>query len=282
MVDCAAPMNAGTAGTDRAFLRDDQYRDQRNLEARRAIYAHAVEGNDFISPAVEALGHAASVLDVGCGPGVWHDLLGHALPGCRWMGVDLSPGMVAAAAAAGRTPVGVADAVALPFVEDAVDAALSVHMLYHVPPAEQPTALAELARVVRPGGPVAVATNASDHLAELDALLVAAGQDVGLELPRLGSSLSFLLDDAGEALLSDVFGSVQALHAHGRLAVPDVEVVARYIGSLWSLPELGKDAPDRDGIAELVAASRRRAQEVIDRRGAFEVHTHVGVFLAHS
>lgn len=164
-------MSADDAGTNRRFLRDDQYRDEGNLEARRAIYNHAVDGGDFITPTIEAIGDASSVVDVGCGPGLWHQFLARMRPACRWIGVDLSTGMVAAAAGAGRTPGAVADAVALPIADDAVEAALSIHMLYHVPPLEQPTALGELVRVVRPGGPVVVATNAPDHLLELDDLL---------------------------------------------------------------------------------------------------------------
>ncbi len=273
---------ADTPGTDRSFLRDDQYRDERNLEARRAIYAYAVEGGDFLTPAIDALGEATSVLDVGCGPGVWHGLLAGARPGCRWVGVDLSEGMAVAAAGAGRTPVGVADAVAVPFVDDAFDAALSVHMLYHLPPEEQSAALAELRRVVKPGGAVVVTTNAADHMGELDDLLVAAGRDNGLDLPRLGFRLTFLLDDAGERLVSEVLGPVRTVHAGGRLAITDADVVARYIGSLGSLPELGDDAPGEDGIEDLVAAARRRAQDLIDRHGAVEVHSHAGVFIARA
>ena len=275
-------MSADDAGTNRRFLRDDQYRDEGNLEARRAIYNHAVDGGDFITPAIEAIGDASSVLDVGCGPGLWHAFLAGMRPECRWIGVDLSTGLVAAAAGEGRTPGGVADAVALPIADDAVGAALSIHMLYHVPPAEQLTALGELARVVRPGGPVIVATNGPDHLLELDELLVAVGDDVGLDLPRLGSMLSFLLDDAGHDLMSEVFDDVEVVHARGRLAIPDADVVARYIGSLQSLPELGLDSPDQRTMRELVDAARRRAHEVISHHGTFEVQTHPGLFLART
>lgn len=275
-------MSATDPSTNRKFLRQDQYRDEGNLEARRAIYNYAVHGGDFITPAIEAIGDATSVVDVGCGPGVWHELLGGMRPSCRWVGVDLSNGMVTAAAAGGRTPVGVADAVALPIVDDAFDAALAIHMLYHVPPVEQRTALGELARVVRPGRPLIVATNAPDHLIELDELLVAVGQDVRLDLPRLGSALSFLLDDAGHELISQTFDEVRTVHARGRLAIPDAKVVARYIGSLQSLPELGDDSPDQATMRDLVNAARRRAQEEIRRRGVFEVHTHAGVFVAHA
>lgn len=272
----------GTRDTtsDRAFLRDDQYRDERNLEARRAIYNYAVEGGDFITPATEAIGDASSVLDVGCGPGLWHDFLAAMRPDCRWVGLDLSAGMVEAAADAGRSPVAVADAVALPITDHAFDAALSVHMLYHVPEAERRAALNELARVVRPGCPVVVATNAPDHLAELDELLVAAGSDVGLDLPHLGSTLTFLLDQPGQDLMSEVFASLHTVHARGRLAIPDADVIAGYVGSLQSLPELGDHSPGSDVISDLVEVARRRAQATIDRDGSFEVHTHAGVFVA--
>ena len=269
------------AGTDREFLRTDQYRNERNLEARRAIYRYAVEGGDFFTPALAALEGAMSVLDVGCGPGVWCDVVTRDRPGSRWVGVDLSVGMAAAAIEAGRTPVGVADAVALPVASNAVDAGIAVHMLYHVPPDEQPAALAELARVVRPGGPVVVTTNSADHLGELDELLTAAGSDVGLDLPRLGFGLSFKLDDAGEALMTEAFGTVETVHARGRLAIADPDVVAGYAGSLAALPELGADAPDEDGMVEVVSAARRRAAATIDRNGTFHVQSHAGVFIAH-
>lgn len=270
------------AASERAFLREDQYGDERNLEARRAIYVHAVDGGDFITPAIEAIEDSTSVLDVGCGPGLWHEFLAGMRPRCRWVGVDLSVGMTAAAVDSGRTPVGVADAVALPIADNAVDAALSVHMLYHVPQNEQRTALRELVRVVRPGGPVIVTTNAPDHLTELDELLVTAGGDIGLDVPRLGSTLSFLLDDDSRDLIADVYGRVQTIHARGRLEIPDAAVIAGYIGSLRSLPELGDDAPGEDEIQELMNAARRRAQVVINQRGTFEVTTHAGVFVAHA
>lgn len=75
-----------------------------------------------------------------------------------------------------------------------------------------------------------VSTNAADHLSELDQLLVAAGRDTGLDLRRPGFRLTFLLDDMSEALLEDVFGAVETVHARGTLAITDAEVVANYIG----------------------------------------------------
>ena len=45
-----------------------------------------------------------------------------------------------------------ADATRLPFADDAFDLGITVTVIQHIPHAEQPAAIAELVRVVRPGG----------------------------------------------------------------------------------------------------------------------------------
>jgi len=74
--------------------------------------------------------------------------------------------LVRTAGLAGRVRFRIADAQALPFARDRFDAVLAMTLLLHVPEPEQ--ALAELARVTRPGGVVAVqdqdlGTLAVDH-----------------------------------------------------------------------------------------------------------------------
>lgn len=88
-----------------------------------------------------------SVLEVGCGTGL---LLRRLAPLAREaLGVDLSPGMLARARARGLTVVE-GNAQALPFPDGRFDVAVSFKTLPHVP--DLGRALAELARVVRPGG----------------------------------------------------------------------------------------------------------------------------------
>ena len=53
----------------------------------------------------------------------------------------------------------------LPFEADTFDAVVANHMLYHVPDRAQ--ALAEMQRVLKPGGQVYLATNGLAHLREL-------------------------------------------------------------------------------------------------------------------
>jgi ubiquinone/menaquinone biosynthesis C-methylase UbiE len=98
------------------------------------------------------------VLDAGCGTG-------RALPPLRAavgpsgvvVGVDLTPAMLQAAVRAGRDRDGrllLADVAALPLISECLDAVFAAGLVAHLPhPAEN---LRELARVVRPGGALAL------------------------------------------------------------------------------------------------------------------------------
>jgi len=48
------------------------------------------------------------------------------------------------------------DLTCLPLADGSVDAAISLHTIYHIPPGQQTTAVDELARVTRPGGRVVI------------------------------------------------------------------------------------------------------------------------------
>ena len=96
-------------------------------------------------------GGGGPVLDAGCGPGRITGHLGRL--GLDVRGIDLSPAMVEIAR---REHPGHEFAVGSLLDLDAADAslagALAWYSLIHVPPADQPRALAELHRVLRPGG----------------------------------------------------------------------------------------------------------------------------------
>jgi SAM-dependent methyltransferase len=103
------------------------------------------------------------VLEIGAGPGLVTDLLVERAP--RVTAVELDPDLAGALRArmAGR-PVEVvtADATALPLPSARFSAAACFTMLHHIPePAGQDRALAEIARVLRPGG-LLVGTDGED------------------------------------------------------------------------------------------------------------------------
>lgn len=94
------------------------------------------------------------VLELGCGPGSFTARLAELVPADRLTGVDHDPALLARARA--RVPgasFGEGSATALPFPDASFDAAVTRLVLQHLP--DPAAAVAELARVVRPGGLVA-------------------------------------------------------------------------------------------------------------------------------
>jgi ubiquinone/menaquinone biosynthesis C-methylase UbiE len=98
---------------------------------------------------VERFGRGRDVLEVGCGTGLLLRRIQAFARSAR--GVDLSPGMLELARARGLD-VQEGSATSLPFADASFDVACSFKVLAHV--REIRTALAEMARVVRPGGVV--------------------------------------------------------------------------------------------------------------------------------
>ncbi|AUX44152.1 3-demethylubiquinone-9 3-methyltransferase [Sorangium cellulosum] len=98
---------------------------------------------------VRRFGEGRDVLEVGCGTGLLLARIAAFARSAR--GVDLSPGMLERARARGLDAVE-GSATALPFADESFDVACSFKVLAHVQDVR--AALAEMARVVRPGGHV--------------------------------------------------------------------------------------------------------------------------------
>jgi arsenite methyltransferase len=118
-----------------------------------------------------------TALDVGCGPGnVTAALARAAGPGGLALGIDISEPMLARAVRAEAGPnVGFlrADAQRLPLRDETVDAVVSIAMLQLTP--DPSAALAEMARVLRSGGRMAVMVPTAGRAAGAIRLLPNAG-----------------------------------------------------------------------------------------------------------
>ena len=118
------------------------YEDQRHHGYHRFLDEAEV---GLVAPLVRG----GDVLEVGCGTGLILERLQRVAR--RAVGVDLSPGMLEHAKARGLE-VQEGDATALPFDDASFDVTCSFKVLAHVP--DLAKALAEMARVTRPGGAV--------------------------------------------------------------------------------------------------------------------------------
>ena len=101
---------------------------------------------------LERIGKAESILDVGCGTGGMLALLG----GRRAVGIDLSGTALSLARGRGIGRLARGSACVLPFRSGTFDAVLLLDVVSHKAVEDDLLALAECARVARPGGTVVV------------------------------------------------------------------------------------------------------------------------------
>jgi SAM-dependent methyltransferase len=151
-----------------------QYASESNLEARRSLYANA-EGPDPRDVAFDAVAKCdpGRVLEVGGGPGELAARIRGEV-GCDVVMVDISPRMVQLARERG-VDAQVGDAASLPFGDGSFDCVLAAWMLFHLPDIDR--GLAELSRVLAPGGRLVAVTNGERHMEELRVLVGKAAWD---------------------------------------------------------------------------------------------------------
>lgn len=209
----------------------EQYASEDNLTVRRRVWHPTADGRD---PATEALravesctrtGSSHPVLEVGCGTGDFAGRLA-GVPGVDLVATDQSDRMVELASARG-VRARHADVMALPFADDSFDVVTAMWMLYHVPDLHQ--GLAEVRRVLRPGGLFVAATNGDGHVR---ALRESAGGP---------AAITQFSSQNGEAALSRHFDTVERQDFETRAVFPDHAAAVAYLESssediAWALP----------------------------------------------
>jgi SAM-dependent methyltransferase len=262
-------------GTDADYLRDKQYKDATNLNARIALHARFAQADEPWYPWLAGRVNwpeGGEVLEVGCGPGLLWTSIAPLLPHLRLTLTDLSEGMLDAARSVVDAIESIelvatraCDAQDLPFPDSSFDVLVANHMLYHVP--EPARAAAEFARVLRPDGVLLAATNGPNHL---DVIADIARQVFGW------SSLDFVDRRFGRsnggAILETAFGDV-VWHDHpGRLVCDDPAAVVAYIQS----SSAGLEA-DASQLAVLTQEVHNRFQSA---GGVVTMTTDAGCFVA--
>ncbi|HEY3184180.1 MAG TPA: methyltransferase domain-containing protein [Gaiellaceae bacterium] len=224
--------------TDDAELRLDnpilvqwEFASEERLDKRNSIYRKLVEGDNAEDVLFTAVAEVAPqrVLDVGCGTGEMAERIAREL-GAHVTALDSSPRMVRLTRERG-IDAQVGDIQSLDFGDDSFDCVVAGWVLYHVP--DRPRAIAECARVLRPGGRLAAATLASNNLAELWELL-------GADLER---DISFAAEN-GQEQLEPYFARVERRDAHGVVVFPTPDAMRSYVAANITRAHLAANVPD--------------------------------------
>lgn len=197
---------------------EQQYACEDNLRARQSLYEETTGPR-----APEVLWRTLvewqprRVLEVGGGPGELAERMQREL-GARVSFIDSSLRMVELARVRG-VDAEVSDVQELPFSDGAFDTVVAAWMLYHVPDLDR--GLAEIARVLLPGGALVAVTNSVAHLRELRQLIA---------YPR-GFDETFSREN-GEELLRRHFAQVERFDVDTVVTVRDREKLVTYRDSL--------------------------------------------------
>jgi ubiquinone/menaquinone biosynthesis C-methylase UbiE len=161
--------------TDQQYLKSDQYRDSSNLDARVMIHQRFSTNPygwfKWVFDTLLKLPENAKTLELGCGHGLlWKENIDRIPAGWNITLSDLSSGMLDAAwrnlVVTGRAfQFKEIDAQSIPFEDETFDAVIANHMLYHVP--DRPKAIAEIERILKPGGRLIATTIGQNHLKEI-------------------------------------------------------------------------------------------------------------------
>ena len=262
---------------DSEELLRDQYADASNLDARMRLHARfSTNKYGWLRWVFDRfdLPDCCRVLELGCGSGaLWVGNRARIPPGWTVTLSDFSPGMVDEARKNLRDLGGdfsfeVIDARVIPLDGGSLDAVIANHMLYHVPDVDR--TLAEICRVLRPGGRLYAATNGPGHMGELRRLV----RSLAPELPfarDVNVRRRFALGN-GEGRLRKHFSDVVVHRYEDALEVPTAEPLLAYVLSVRGAKDTFTD--------EMVSELRGMIDRQIASAGAFHVTKNSGMFTA--
>lgn len=266
---------------DPTVLREQAYADSSHLDVRRRTHelytVDPVDLGQWTLAQIPWWGNER-VLDVGCGPGELLCEMARTEAGWGLLaGFDFSSGMARQAATAARgLPVCVfaGDAQAIPCADACFDVVMARHVLYHVPDMER--AVAEAARVLRPGGTFVVTTNGAHTMQEYQALRYrAAARFPSMIYPEMGTE-RFCLEN-GPELLRPYFAAVHTATLRGTLRFPAAQPLVDYFASGRSLSmHPGHSEAEWQAVLDFV---RSEVQATVDADGCFDVTKVTGAIV---
>ncbi|MBN2148460.1 MAG: class I SAM-dependent methyltransferase [Anaerolineales bacterium] len=266
-----------TLRSNQDYLRSKQYPDASNLRARIALHERfSTNREDWQRWVFDQFDfpRRARLLELGCGPGsLWQGNLGRIPRGWKIILSDFSPGMLDEAwrtlhSSGNDFQFEVIDAQKIPYPNNYFDGVIANHMIYHVP--NRPAALAEIHRVLTPGGKLYAATNGEKHMAEVDDIIRRFNPDMAEARLELGPN-EFTLENGAEQL-STFFPKVDMRPFENALEVTEAAPLVAYVLSMVN--------PSLDFSADQIASLERLVAKEIGKKRSLHITKSTGLFIA--
>ena len=221
-----------------------------------------------------------TVLDIGTGTGQYLTPLRERIPRGRIIAGDLAPGMLRDLRAKGVPGNAIllnADAETLPLADTSCDAVIASYVLFFVP--DIPCALAEMQRILKPGGALLAVTMAAVYMDELRVAINRALEILGRTGEPYQSNLHgrFNLENGPEFLLSH-FERVMVHRVESALVFPGVQPMLAYVTSMRDA--VRDHIPPGRSWDDFLAALREVVEAEIAAHGEFRVSKEAGVLIA--
>ena len=178
----------------------------------------------------ELLPREGRVLEVGCGHGLFTNLLAVASPGRSVLGVDPAPAKIQVAEQAGSALPNVSyrHGYIADVAEDGFDAVAILDVLYLLPPADKQDVVRRCFELLRPGGVLILKTNDTAPRWKYRITVLQEQAMTGLRLTMGGYGLHFYSRDQNAALLRESGFTVERIVSlNSWLPYPHVAFVAR-------------------------------------------------------
>jgi ubiquinone/menaquinone biosynthesis C-methylase UbiE len=258
---------------DQQYLLHDQYKSASNLNARIQLHQRFGRSTvDWFRWVFDQYRIApdSKILELGCGPALlWQKNLDRVADDWDIVLSDFSPGMLQEAQKnldhSGKNfNFQVIDAQSLPFADSHFDIVIANHMLYHVP--DRARALAEVRRVLKPGGYFYATTNGEGNHQDITRLKL----QVGITTPNSVASAPFSLENGVEQL-GYQFAHIEMQRIENELVVTEAEPLMLFILSTMAK---GEDAEKLQKLRSLI-------EQEIDQKGAIRIKRDSGMFVAY-
>jgi len=239
---------------DSEYLRNDQYRTSDNLNSRINLHLR-YSTNDYgwfrwVFDHFN-LGEGSRILELGCGPGdLWLENHKRIPPECIVTLSDFSNGIAGS----------------IPLSDDAVDAVIANHCVYHFP--DRAKAFSEIKRVLKPMGVFYSSTVGENHLKEIAELVAKFTAQIDDTFEREG--IPFRLEN-GLSQLEPWFPSVQLKRYPDSLLVTDPEPLVEFV---LSTSRFGLKDDQREEFADLIS------NEMKSNGGAIHITKDSGMFIS--